>query len=189
MVLADSHRISPVPRYSGYHYVHIPYLYGAVTRTAQFPNCFQFIAWYNIVVLQPRRCRNTAGLGFFPFARHYLGNHCCFLLLRLLRCFSSARSRIIRHTFSMPGCPIRKSTDHIAFADPRGLSQLITSFFASESLGIPRVPLSTFFTVMAFCLHAAAFDRPAHCPGKKPTYLLLSSLVIFFLSVCQRTLC
>ena len=29
------------------------------------------------------------GLGCFPFARHYLGNHYCFLFLRLLRCFSS----------------------------------------------------------------------------------------------------
>ena len=28
------------------------------------------------------------GLGFSPFARRYSGNHCCFLFLRLLRCFS-----------------------------------------------------------------------------------------------------
>ena len=45
----------------------------------------------------------------------------------------------------MPGCPIRKSTDQILFADPRSLSQLITSFFASESLGIPHTPLITSF--------------------------------------------
>lgn len=30
------------------------------------------------------------GLGSFPFARHYSGNHCYFLFLCLLRCFSSA---------------------------------------------------------------------------------------------------
>ena len=158
MVLVDSHRISPVPRYSGYHYANILYLYGAITRIAQFPTCFQFIALYNVVVLQPRLCRNIIGLGSFPFARHYLGNHCYFLLLRLLRCFSSARSRIIRHVFNMPGCPIRKSLDQVAFANPQSLSQLITSFFASESLGIPRVPLFTFFTGIAFCYYAAAFD-------------------------------
>ncbi len=158
MVLVDSHRISPVPRYSGYHYANILCLYGALTLVAQFPTCFQFIALYNIVVLQPRLCRNIIGLGSFPFARHYLGNHCYFLLLRLLRCFSSARSRFIRHVFNKPGCPIRKSTDQVAFADPRSLSQLITSFFASESLGIPRVPLFTFFTGIAFCYYAAAFD-------------------------------
>ena len=32
------------------------------------------------------------GLGSFPFARRYLGNHCCFLFLRVLRCFSSPGS-------------------------------------------------------------------------------------------------
>ena len=34
------------------------------------------------------------GLGSSVFARHYLRNHCCFLFLRLLRCFSSAGSRL-----------------------------------------------------------------------------------------------
>src|SRR5699024_10170216 len=33
-----------------------------------------------------------AGLGSFPFARRYLGNRVFFLLLRLLRCFSSPGS-------------------------------------------------------------------------------------------------
>ena len=41
------------------------------------------------------------------------------------------------------GCPIRISADQFVCADPRGFSQLATSFFASESLGIPRAPLST----------------------------------------------
>ena len=31
-------------------------------------------------------------MGSFAFARRYLRNHCCFLFLRLLRCFSSAGS-------------------------------------------------------------------------------------------------
>ncbi len=50
----------------------------------------------------------------------------------------------VYHAFGMVGCPIRKSTDRFVFADPRGLSQLITSFFASESQGIPHTPLFTF---------------------------------------------
>ena len=33
-----------------------------------------------------------SGLGSFPFARRYLGNHYCFLFLRVLRCFSSPGS-------------------------------------------------------------------------------------------------
>ena len=49
----------------------------------------------------------------------------------------------------MPGCPIQIFTDQQLFALPRNFSQLITSFFASESLGIPRTPFSSFllFTV------------------------------------------
>jgi hypothetical protein len=47
--------------------------------------------------------------------------------------------------FKWIGFPIRKSADQFIFADPRGLSQLITSFIASESQGIPRVPFLTFF--------------------------------------------
>jgi hypothetical protein len=38
----------------------------------------------------PHRSPNITGLGSFPFARHYLGNHYYFLFLCLLRCFSSA---------------------------------------------------------------------------------------------------
>lgn len=47
------------------------------------------------------------------------------------------------------GCPIRISTDQFALADPRSFSQLITSFFASESLGIPRAPLFTYSTFIS----------------------------------------
>ena len=32
----------------------------------------------DIVVLQPHGCRNNHGLGYSPFARHYLGNHYLF---------------------------------------------------------------------------------------------------------------
>ena len=48
-----------------------------------------------------------------------------------------------------PGCPIRKSADQESFAPPRSLSQLITSFFASESQGILRTPLLTFLLFKA----------------------------------------
>ena len=51
----------------------------------------------------------------------------------------------------MPGCPIRTPADQCSCAAPRGFSQLIASFFASESLGIPHTPL--------FCL-----SRRGPCP-------------------------
>ena len=56
--------------------------------------------------------------------------------------FASARSGY--HVFNMVGSPIRKSADQRPFAPTRGLSQLVTSFIACESLGIRHVPLITF---------------------------------------------
>ena len=90
------------------------------------------------------RC-HTCGLGSSPVARHYWGNHCCFLLLEVLRCFSSLRSppQILLwgcRPFRPAGCPIRKSPDQRLFAPTRCLSQLITSFIASVSQGIRHAP-------------------------------------------------
>ena len=48
-------------------------------------------------------------------------------------------------TFSHVGFPIRTSPDRGPFAPPRSFSQLITSFLASESLGIRHAPLLTSF--------------------------------------------
>ena len=38
-----------------------------------------------------RRLSHAHGLASSPFAHHYSGNHCCFLFLRVLRCFTSPR--------------------------------------------------------------------------------------------------
>ena len=55
-----------------------------------FPKPFCYPQAIPSVVRTPA-CTHT-GLGSFPFARRYLGNHCCFLFLRVLRCFSSPGS-------------------------------------------------------------------------------------------------
>ena len=47
---------------------------------SNFPDRSAHIVCYYGVVLQPRQCRNTVGLGSSPFARHYWGNHCLFSL-------------------------------------------------------------------------------------------------------------
>ena len=93
MVPADSRRIPRVPRYSGYHYAASRFVYGAVTLCGR---AFQSVP---LTVCVQRRGpttppvrRHTDGLGCSPFARHYWGNHCCFLFLEVLRCFSSLRS-------------------------------------------------------------------------------------------------
>ena len=99
-------------------------------------------------VLQPRaRLRNRPGLGCCAFARHYLRNHCYFLFLRVLRCFSSPGSPTANGGVmeSLPsGFPIRTSAGHRAFAPHRGFSQLVTSFFASESHRHPPCALVRF---------------------------------------------
>ena len=56
-----------------------------------FPEHSPHIVSSDDAVLQPHTCRNMGGLGYSPFARHYWGNHCYFLFLQVLRCFSSLR--------------------------------------------------------------------------------------------------
>ncbi len=73
------------------------YPYGAITLSG---SPFQMIPVHcalNLAVLQPRYCRNNIGLGSSTFARRYSQNHYCFLLLRLLRCFSSPGSLPIKN--------------------------------------------------------------------------------------------
>ena len=46
-----------------------------------------------------RRLSHAHGLACSPFAHHYSGNHKCFLLLRVLRCFTSPRPHQLPYTF------------------------------------------------------------------------------------------
>ena len=89
MVPADSHKASPTPWYSGYCYQTHTYAYGPITLYGAAFQKLQLYMYHHVAVLQPRHCLNNDGLGYSPFARHYLGNHYCFLFLQVLRCFSS----------------------------------------------------------------------------------------------------
>ena len=89
-----------------------------------------------------------SGLGSFPFARRYSGNHYCFLFLRLLRCFSSPGSLCTPIQLALIQCTVTEGSsagfphsdicaaDQWIFAPPRSFSQLITSFFGSWCQGI-----------------------------------------------------
>ena len=142
MVLPASHRISRVLRYSGTGSRSDDFVYGAVTLSG----C---IFQSSSTIVSPALCRPTtpesmlSGLASFPFARRYLGNHCYFLFLRVLRCFSSPGALHIPmnsvyddQTLLWPGSPIRISADHNLFAVPRSFSQLTTSFVGVWCLGI-----------------------------------------------------
>jgi hypothetical protein len=63
----------------------------------QLSRSFYYKFKVHITVLQPQFCRNKIGLGFSLFARHYLGNHYCFIFLQVLRCFSSLGCLFLRN--------------------------------------------------------------------------------------------
>ena len=65
---------------------------GLSPSMATLSSVFRSLDAYHGAVLQPRPRRNGDGLGSSPVARHYWGNHCYFLFLKVLRCFSSLRS-------------------------------------------------------------------------------------------------
>ena len=120
---------------------------GLSPAMAALSSAFRFTCSPCMATLQPHSRRNGGGLGYSPFARRYLGNHYCFLILRVLRCFSSPglpSDKSEYQVFNLVGCPIRTPADRWVCAPPRGFSQLVASFIASGSLGIPRALLITF---------------------------------------------
>jgi hypothetical protein len=96
------------------------------------PNIQRFRAWH------------IFGLGCFPFARRYLGNHVCFLFLEVLRCFSSLRWLLqpmdsVADVPTLPGTgfPIQRSPDQSLFS---GSPELIAAYHVFHRLLAPRHP-------------------------------------------------
>jgi len=128
MVLADSHRISHVPRYSGYGPSHFNQHTGLSPPMVLLSRSF---CWppidlrpsYNpshaetrLVWAIPTSLATTTGITIVFYSSGYLD-------VSVLRVCSFRW-----HVFNVPGCPIRKSTPLRLFASQRSLSQLITSF-------------------------------------------------------------
>lgn len=87
--------------------------------------------------LQPQCSQDHIGLGYSPFARHYLGNHYCFLFLWVLRCFSSPGLLPRAYVFS-PRMTLRKC--RVApFGNPRIQARLQLPV-AYRSLSRPSSP-------------------------------------------------
>ena len=138
------------------------------------------------MVLQPRYCLNNIGLGCSAFARHYLRNHFCFLLLWVLRCFSSPRSLSLRNDWP--------STSRVApFGYPRIIAclQLPEAF---RSLPRPSSPVGTkAFTVRPYLLHHIAKAVTTSTIPQSPfvTYCIVSLLgmhvYLVFCSCCSTT--
>ena len=102
-------------------------------------------------VPQPRSCNpcrvsHRSGLASSAFARHYSRNHCCFLFLWVLRCFTSPRSLYPPYIFrrespgrtnAWRGFPIRRpSVQSVLIHSPR----LIADCYVLLRLQMPRHP-------------------------------------------------
>ena len=177
MVPPDSDRISPVPPYSGYHYGHLAYAYRTFTPYgAAFQSASTWLGFRYCGPTTPTPCKQCIGLGCFPFARHYLGNHCCFLFLLLLRCFSSESSPPDLHrntpTTTLPG-----------WVAPFGYPRINASLqlpAAFRSLARPSSPLyaqaSTVRPFLLFFLHGLHNPQADTPPHKKHHELDFTSI-------------
>ena len=87
----------------------------------------------------PRSLATTSGITFVFYSSRYLDVSVPWV------CFLNGY-----YIFNIVGCPIRISADQIICADPRSFSQLITSFIASETLGIPHTPLFSLLYFLSF---------------------------------------
>ena len=144
----------------------IAYAYGAITLYGGTFQILQLNFHTHVAVLQPPEGRNLQGLGCSPFARHYLGNHYCFLFLQVLRCFSS---------LGWLHLDVSSSTIRVApFGDLR-ISGRLHLPEAFRSLPRPSSPArAKAFTMCPFLLS---------CQCRQ-----FQSYSLCFLSICQRTL-
>ena len=91
MVPACSHKVPRVSWYSGYRHVCFPFMYGAFTLSGWLSQNHSAKLIRSITRSKPRNARIPVwALPFSLAATHRIT--CCFLFLRLLRCFSSPGS-------------------------------------------------------------------------------------------------
>lgn len=111
MVLPASDGISRVPPYSGSTQEGTKFrLQGYYLLWRAFPDRFVYSVPLSLRIECPTTPRGKPlGLGCSRFARRYSGNRCCFLLLRVLRCFSSPGVPSIPYGFRYGYCPITDS--------------------------------------------------------------------------------
>ena len=122
-----------------------------------FPDCSTHETSCDDAVLLPLSCRNSSGLGYSPVARHYWGNHCCFLFLRVLRCFSSPRWP--RRTTAVS----RLQRDGLSHSEIRG---------SKATCAYPRL--------FAACHVLLRLREPRHPPCALLCFFLFSAIAFLF---------
>ena len=126
------------------------------------------------------------GLGSFPFARHYLGNHCYFLFLCLLRCFSSAGLRTMcdwSSTSQVSPFGNRRIKSYLLIpsayrslsrpsSPPRAKASPVYSFLLS-STHMPFAPYGVLFLIN--CQTVPSSEYQVSRPGPATRYLILDT--------------
>ena len=117
------------------------------------------------------RCQS---LGCSLFARHYSGNHYCFLFLPVLRCFSSRGWLSFEfYTFSIAGLPIRRSRDIMLVCSS---PWLIAAYHVLHRLSDPRHPP---------CALNCFKNLTANMTNHVNVYYSL--ITTYYFPICQRT--
>jgi len=120
----------------------------------QLSRCFHFVLILSLCSPTTPTLPKQDWFGLFPLRSPLLGESLLFSSPPPTKMFqfNGFASWIAPgyQAFNLVGCPIRRSADHRLCAPPRSFSQLVASFFASESLGIRRAPFFTFFNALAF---------------------------------------
>ena len=144
-----------------------------------FSKVFHFIYFINVAVLLPRYCRNNNGLGLSPVARRYWGNHVCFLLLQVLRCFSSLRLPTLRYNMS-------STYWVIPFGDLRikGYLHLNGAF---RSLSRPSSPPRAKASAMRPSLLSLSIRSHLRASGMIYTFSSLLLKLLFACTICHRS--
>ena len=134
---------------------------GLSPSAAGLPRPFPFAWFRDVGVLQPRARLDAPGLGSFPFARRYLGNHCYFLFLRVLRCFSSPRSPLTLSDDRPSACRV------VPFGNLR-IKGHLHLHGAYRSLSRPSSPPRA--KASAMCPYLISSSTPLNIQGEEYTF-------------------
>ena len=159
MVLPDSRRITRVLRYSGTHTSQfILRLPGFHRLRPAFP-C-RSTPESSQLTYEPHNPQRLAspGLGYSPFARRYSENRICFLLLRVLRCFSSPGWPRNGYVFTTRWQDYPAGFPHSEISGSPSVSdspELIAAVHVLHSLPLPRHPPYALSSLTVSLRHAS----------------------------------
>ena len=152
MVPACSHKVSRVSWYSGYRHVRFPFMYGAFTLCGRLSQNLSIKLTESIPRSEPRHARTPVWPLSISLAAT-LEITCCFLFLRLLRCFSSPGSLPYVMDWRMDTWSLSRWVSPFGYLRINGYLLLPAAF---RSLSRPSSALSA----KASTLRSFLFDLP-----------------------------